>query len=289
MLPALVQPTRMSVADWMKRRPTVTRWPWLGYRLAPRNDSYTAGPACLNCRRSTSSGRDPCNADEVDAHPNAAHPDDLADEVDQRVAVQEVPSLLGQRGAIAGEDLLDEWPVDAVLTNPERGRLDQTDFTGHLLGELPRSTQIGSSAGAPVDPRRDVGAFVGDDNVEQIVGRDLVVPDVQEPLIRILRDPRPVRLERSTHRPITRCTLEVLVAGQHVEAGHHALEVPLERTRQRLIEVAQVERQPSFRRRPQPEVEHVRVTAQLHHQAAVRTRGEIGGHHRRGTPVEGPR
>ena len=43
-------------------------------------------------------------------------------------------------------------------------------------------------------------------------------------------------------------------------------DVPLERAGQRLVEVAQVERQLPLRRGPQSEVQDVRVAAQLHGQ-----------------------
>ena len=65
--------------------------------------------------------------------------------------------------------------------------------------------------------------------------------------------------------------------------------VPLERAGKGLVEVAQIERQVPFRRRPQPEVEDVGVSAHLHHEPGVRTRREVCGHHRRRPSVERPR
>ena len=76
-----------------------------------------------------------------------------------------------------------------------------------------------------------------------------------------------------------------MVAGEHLQARDHPHHIPLERAGQRLVEVTEVERELAFRCRPQPEVEDVSVAAQLHHQAAIGPRGEVGGHHGGGTAV----
>ena len=139
-------------------------------------------------------------------------------------------------------------------------------------------------------PRRDVRPLLGDDDAEQIVGRDLCVPDVEEPGLGVLRDPRAVPVERGTHRPVRFLRIRHPgVASQHLQARNHPHQIPLERARKRLVEVTEVERELPLRRGPQPEVEDMSVTAQLHGQTARGPRGEVGGHDGGGTPVVGPR
>ena len=106
----------------------------------------------------------------------------------------------------------------------------------------------------------------------------------------VLRDPDAVPVERGAHRPVSFLGVrQPLVAGQHLQARGHPHHIPLERAREGLVEVTEVERELPFRRGPQPEVEDMSVTAQLHGQTAVRPRGEVGGHDGGGTAVVGPR
>ncbi len=96
----------------------------------------------------------------------------------------------------------------------------------------------------------------------------------------------PVRLHRlQRHRPgVLRG--EAVVAGGDGEAGRHPLQVVLERTRQRLVEVVQTEQQLPLRRGEPAEVGQMRVPTQLHRQARRRCAGQVGRHHLRRPPVE---
>ena len=80
-----------------------------------------------------------------------------------------------------------------------------------------------------------------------------------------------------------------VVTSEHDQARRQASDVPLERTRKGLVEVAQIERQVPLRRRPQTEVEHVRITAHLHHEFCVRSRGKVRRHDRSRPSKERPR
>ena len=141
-----------------------------------------------------------------------------------------------------------------------------------------------------MDPGGDVGPLLGHDDAEQILGRDLFVPDVQEPGLRVLRDPAAVPVKSGAHSPGRVLVVgQALAAGQHLQARHHPHQVPLEGAREGLVEVSDIEGELPFRRGPQPEVEDMSVTAQLHRQTATRPRGEVGGHDGGGTAVVGPR
>ena len=140
-----------------------------------------------------------------------------------------------------------------------------------------------------VEPRpRGPRAPLGDGDVEQVVGRELVVPDVEEPGVGIVARSgcgTPSSAARTAPSRFRRRSWPRGPRASTVQAGDHPHHVPFERTREGLVEVTEIERQLPFRRRPQPEVEDVGVPAQLHRQPAVRPRGQVGGHHRRGTAV----
>ena len=59
--------------------------------------------------------------------------------------------------------------------------------------------------------------------------------------------------------PLALRVVEAAVPAGHGEAGRQALDVPLERTGQRLVEVVEAEDQPPVRRRVGPEVRQVGV------------------------------
>ncbi len=82
---------------------------------------------------------------------------------------------------------------------------------------------------------------------------------------------------------------EAVAASGDDEAGDEPLDVPLERTRQRLVEVVDVEDERALRRAVQAEVEQVGVPAQLHLEVGARARGEVGGHDRGSAAVEAER
>ena len=71
-----------------------------------------------------------------------------------------------------------------------------------------------------------------------------------------------------------------VVPSEHHQARRQARDVPLERTREGLVEVAEIERQVPLRRRPQTEVEDVCISTHLHHESGVRSRREVGCHDR---------
>ena len=67
------------------------------------------------------------------------------------------------------------------------------------------------------------------------------------------------------------------------------LDVPLERRRQRLVEVVEIEDGAAIGRREQPEVRQVGIAAALHAQPRRRAARQVGRHDRRGPAIEGER
>ncbi len=70
-----------------------------------------------------------------------------------------------------------------------------------------------------------------------------------------------------------------LTPGQHDGSGH-AFQIPLEWAADGLVEVVDVEDEPSVRRGKGAQVAHMRVTAELADDASIGQHGQVGGHHR---------
>ena len=79
---------------------------------------------------------------------------------------------------------------------------------------------------------------------------------------------------------------EAVIAGGNGKAGRQALYVVLERSRQRLVEVVQVEHQGPLGRCEPPEVRQVGVAAELHVQPRRRCATQVGGHDLGRPPIE---
>ena len=83
------------------------------------------------------------------------------------------------------------------------------------------------------------------------------------------------------HRPVDRPPLlrvEAPIPPGHGEAGHEPFHVPLERPRQRLVEVVDAEHQPPVGRGEPTEVGQMRIAAELHLQSRARGTCQVGRH-----------
>ena len=122
--------------------------------------------------------------------------------------------------------------------------------------------------------------------VVDLVDVEARVPDVDVAHLREAAHRRAIAARRCEHgRPSLRL-VEAAVATRDLEAGGEPLDVPLERTRQRLVEVVDVEHQTAVRRGKASEVGEMRVSAQLRAKVRARRRRQVGGHDRRGPAVE---
>ena len=97
-----------------------------------------------------------------------------------------------------------------------------------------------------------------------------------------------VRYAPTVSSTIRSCSLraKAVVARRDQHAHRQALDVPLPRTRQRLVEIVDIEHQPPLRRGEHPEVRQVRIPAALHRQPRPRRRGEVAGHDHRRPAIE---
>ena len=94
---------------------------------------------------------------------------------------------------------------------------------------------------------------------------------------------------RTRHSQIDRPSLfrvEAPIPAGHGEAGHQPLHVPLERARQRLVEVVDAEHQPPIGPGETTEVRQMRIATELHVEPGPRRIGQVGRHRVRGAAEE---
>ena len=115
------------------------------------------------------------------------------------------------------------------------------------------------------------------------------VPDVHRGHLGELGHRDPVGAHRGQCGVASVGLAEAVVARRDREARRHPLQVVLERTGQRLVEVVQVEQQLSLGGSEHPEVRQMRVAAELNLQSRPRGVLEVGGHDLGRAPVEGER
>ena len=132
---------------------------------------------------------------------------------------------------------------------------------------------------------RDRGLVAGD----QLIDVEARVEDVEVGLGREVGHRRAVGADARRHDRVAVGIGVAAVASRHLEARRQALDVPLERPGQGLVEVVDVEHQLALGAREDAEVREVGVTAELDAQVGRGRRREVVGHDQRRAAVEGER
>src|SRR5215469_9182434 len=228
----------MSVALCTSRLPLITRSPWVSWRLGSVKASYTDGPACLTCKKSGSTPDRPSNSTRYTRMPTLPTPT--------------------------------TWrTVSVSVKRSNRTRLSSCRVSRYPANSWPTSLACSASlivtltGGSSVIRGRPLAICVS------LANAPAVVPDVKLGPRGVRAHATAVGVEARSHRVGRRTRREAGVPRRHDEAGSETLDVPFERPGQGLVKIAHVERQVAFRGGPQAEVQHVRVTAQLHRQPAV--------------------
>ena len=236
------------------------------------------------------------HADEA-ARPHGAHAHDLQRQVLEPVPREQLDHVAVQRVAVrvvvhahAAVEVADVEALRQVAERDDKRGLRDDGAPavlhyGQLGGRL-GCIPAGGASGRPlgVGPEHRVV-----DAGEDLVGAHLRVPRGQcvhagEPAHEVTVGARTRERDGSRLLPA-----EAVAAGSDDEAGDEPLHVPLERARQCLVEVVDVEDQRALRRAVQAEVEQVRIAAQLHFEAGARARLRGRRHHRRRAAVEAER
>ena len=185
---------------------------------------------------------------------------------------------------LAGCELLDRHDQRRLVNDPDVAvdRLRQLGERGHaVLGAGLREGRLGSLDDLLLELR---GEFL-DHPFDVQVG----VPDVEVLHSGELGHRGAVAPDGVEHDPVLVFGAIAVVAGGDQHAHSKALDVPLPRTGQRLVEIVDVEHQPPLGRREHAEVRQVRVSAALHRQPRPRRRGKVVGHDHRRAAIESER
>ena len=168
--------------------------------------------------------------------------------------------------------VLDRDPAPADV-----GQLRKVNLDGRT-----RRPGFGKRLGQLLLPALPVGLCERCFGVELVPALQYVVLGVFGHVLAIAAD-RPLRNLTSIG-----ATKPVVATSDH-EAGGQSLDVPLPRGRKGLVEVVDIEREVSLRRREPAEVHEMAIAARLHPYLRRGSAGEIGRHDGRRPPVEGER
>ncbi len=122
--------------------------------------------------------------------------------------------------------------------------------------------------------------------LHDLVDADARIPDVERVHRGVLANRLAVGAGHHRVDGLTLLRAEAAIASRDGEARDEPLHIPLERPRQRLVEVVDVEHERAIRRGIGAEVREVRVAAELRLQARARNAGEVRGHEVRGPAIE---
>ncbi len=229
-----------------------------------------------------------CEQRDEATRADAPDADHLPRQVDELVLLQEMLAVVLERATVLTEEGLDldgelgrfdaddeRWIVDDPRPAVDDGR----ELRERLQAVLrPGLRHHGVSVRLRI-PARGRGG-------QDLLGRDVAIPDVEVAHAGELGHPRPVGLNRRHRRLPSGALREPDRARPDHEARGHPLHVPLPRPGERLVEVVQIEHHPAFRRTEDAEVRQVRVTADLRLDPADRRPGQVVGHHDRRPSVE---
>ena len=228
--------------------------------------------------------------DQVHAHPHAAHTDHLPHHVGHGEAIEQATTICLERRSVLGEQLVDEGRLLGVIDrHPDRRILGDAGPASRCRGELLEGTSAGAVALLLLDVHRDSASVGGFEEAQQAVDVHPVVPDVELGHGGVAGHPKSIRVSCSPRRCQRDLLPDAVDPRRDDEARRQPLEIPLEGAGEGLVEVTEIEHQVPLWRRPQAEVEDVRITTELDIETAIGLRGEVSGHDAGGTSVEVPR
>ena len=286
----------MSLAAWVRRWPSTTRCPWLANSLLPRNALQHRSLRLLELEEERIVAVATEQQHDVGARADAADTDHLARSVRVAVALQELAPITRQRPAIGADDDAQEVfglvcaITQDVFDRSDHGRVaDDARLTVDDLRQLRERLQTVLRAGLR---QVAVSAFqlfcrgFLPPPGQQLLGIQTRVPELQVAHRRVAPDRLPVRPPHCPVDHLARRVVEATVATRHGKARHQTLDVPLERARQRLVEVVDAEHQSPVGTRKGTEVRKMRIPAQLRVQSRPRHPRQIRRHQQRRPAIE---
>ena len=223
---------------------------------------------------------------------DAADADHLVAEVDDLVALEQRPAIGREALQVAGEGTQDECARHGVLghAHHQRRLVDEHAVAVHDRGELADGRpcgarlRLGDRASHGLLARLAAGALCPGLHGGRV---DTVVPDVDLLHGGVLGHGLAILPGAGQRRVGDHLLGEAVVASGEHEGRCQALHIPLEGPGIGLIEVVDVEDRDTIGCGEEPEVGQVRVTTELHLQAARGLRAQVAGHDDRRTAIEG--
>ena len=225
--------------------------------------------------------------DDEGAGADAADTDDLEADVDEPVPLEQGAPVILQGAAIGPKGALHgDRDVVGQLDTGEEGRLvDDPVPAVHLLGQLRERLQVILRPRLG-EARLRTRAELGGEPVEHRLDVEPRVPHVERVHLGEARDRVPVRLDRVEDGLARLLRLEPAVPARNGKARREPLDVPFPGSRERLVEVVDVEDDVALGRREDAEVREVAITAGLNVDPGRGRRGEVAGHDDRGAAQE---
>ena len=223
------------------------------------------------------------------ASTHTSHPDHLQGGVDELVAIQQKGSVGVEGGQIGRHEPSGLFELGVGEAHHHRRILHDHPAAVAHRGELGQRLQAGALAGLGhgllgTGTGRLVGCG-GDYRLDVQTG----VPHLERRQLCHLGHLVAVLRGAALHRPLAVPIGQPGRSGRHHQTGRQPLDVPLPRSGLGFVEVVQIEDLVAFGRGEGAEVEKMGVAADLQLDARGRCAAQIGGHDRRGAPVEGER
>ncbi len=237
--------------------------------------------------------------DHPGAGADAADADHLAGDLAEAEGVEQLLAVALEAGAIGVQHLLEQLlhgaatlvPHELLAGDEQRRFAAESDLAVDGLGQLlqrPQAVLGARLADSLADPLQLLRVVVFDRR-QRLFDVEARVPDVEVALGGEVAHRLAVGANHGPDDLHPRLAPQAVFAGGDREAGAEALDVPLPRPGQRLVEVVEVEDEAPVGGGEGAEVGEVGIAAGLHAQARDRGPRQVGSHHRGGAAVEGER
>ncbi len=220
---------------------------------------------------------------------DAPDADDLPRGVNVAVAFEKFPPIRWERLGVRGDHPADDRVELRFLgrrqhvlnRRDQRGVADDPQFTvdrSTELGERPHAVLRSRLGQIGLHPTPCLDGQLGRETLNDPVGVQTCVPDVDVSHHRKARHRLAVGARGRRYDQAPRLLIEPEIPSGDGEARRKPLHVPLERSRQRLVEIIDAEHEPTIRGGEDPEIGEVRVAAQLSMQSSSCSVREVCRH-----------
>ncbi len=222
----------------------------------------------------------------IGAQSDAADPDHLVRNVDQRVAAQRPAPMWRQGGQVLIEPDGDALCLGLGDSGDQRRFIHDLQPLAAPCGEARQRTIAGSGSRALCGAQDGAPQRFFPSRLVQPVDVEPLVGSRQQRLISKETHFLAIGGDARCHRVATLPFVGSIVSPGDPDAGRQTPQIPLPGAGMRLVEIVQVDNEIPFRRGVETEVAKMRITADHRTDAGRRQRCDILGHHAGGAPQE---